>query len=389
MSVGGNASAGGTVGAGGTIDAGYPPLSPAVTVECLTGTVETTSAGLSYDGRYFAYKADASILLLDRQTGEKKSLSRSLTDLTPPAISGIGNRVLFGASPGNSATAYVWDRITDGMFASFPVGDLVVGVLSYDGRYLATYSTDSSFSDPPPYFQGGSVVVDLETNVRWQASVNDSGAAGNDYSFSSGISDNGQRVVFRSVASNLVAGKPGHRWDAYLYDRATEKTLLASHAMNGGYPASYTYAVVISGDGRVVAFMSQADDIVSGDSPGTWDLFLWDIASNVVTSPTVSRSLGDPTKLVNISTDARFFLFGASADALVPVDTNAKPDAFVYDAGLDRFDLVTVATDSSPLRDGGWPLAFSGDGHVVAFRTQSPELAGDGGGVVTCFSVRK
>jgi hypothetical protein len=61
--------------------------------------------------------------------------------------------------------------------------------------------------------------------------------------------------------------------------------------------------------------------------------------------------------------------------------------AFFIDDG--KMPLYGLARDGSPLQRGGEPIALSGDGRVVAFRTSSPELAGDGGDTVTCFSVRK
>lgn len=389
----GDTDAGGAAGAtgAGAMDTGRPPepLPTPVTAECLTGSVRTTAESLSYDGRWFVYTDDVEVVLLDRQTGIEKSVSRSLTELDPPAVSGDGNRVLFGAGAGNQSIAYVWDRVTDGVLASFIVGDLVTGTLSYDGRFLAFYTRDAAFSDPPPYFQGGAMVVDLSNSDRWQASVNDAGEAGTDYSFASDISDDGQRVVFRSVAMNLVPGKPKRRWDVYLYDRATRTTVLAARSMTDGYADAYTYAVEISGDGRTVAFASQADDIVPGDSPDTWDVFTWDIAANAVSSPTLGHPTGAAVGLSGLSTDGRFVLFRGDADEFVETDGNGQPDAFVYDRALDRFEIVTRARDGSTLRDGGEPLALSEDGRVVAFRTKSSELAGDGGRAVTCFSVRK
>jgi Tol biopolymer transport system component len=335
------------------------------------------------------YDGDADqTILLDRSTGARIAVSRTLSDVDPPSISGDGNRVLFGAGAGNSSRAYIWDRVTDGMLATFLVGDGVMGALSHDGRFLAFFTRDTSFTDPPPHFQGGSVVVDLATNDRWQASVNDAGEAGDDYSYSSDVSDDGQRVVFGSVAMNLVPGKPKRRWDAYLYDHSTRTTVLAARSSNGGYPNSYAGRVRISGDGRIVAFVSDGSDIVAGDRDATQDIFVWDTQLNTVTSFTLGRSNDSFLELVNVSREGRFVLLG-SFDAYVSEDQNDGQDAFVYDRALDRFELVTRARDGLPLRGGAWPVALSADGRVVAFQTRSPELAGDAGGFVTCFSVRE
>jgi hypothetical protein len=274
------------------------------------------------------------------------------------------------------------------MLATFLVGDKVTGALSYDGRFATFYSRDASFTEPPVYFQGGVVVADLVTNERWQASVNDGGEAGDETSISSDVSDDGQRVVFRSVAMNLVQGKPRRRWDVYMYDRSTRKIVLAATAMNGGYADARTAIVRISGDGRTVAFESAASDIVAGDSRETNDLFTWDIATDTVRAFTFGHSIEERPALVDLSTSGRFVLFRGDSDDFVPAERNGMPDAFVYDRTLERFELVSVARDGSPLVGGGEPIAISGDGRVVAFRTRSPELTGDAGAAVTCFSAR-
>lgn len=372
-----------------------PDASPSVatdppgTAECLTGDVLATRESLSFDGRWFAFLQDGQAILLDRSTGTRAVLSRNLSDVGPPFISGDGNRVLFGAGGGTDIHAFVWDRTTNGMLATFFVGDGVFGALSHDGRFLTIHSRDPSFAESPLNPLGAAVVVDLSTNERWQASVNDGGEAANDYTRSSDLSDDGQRVVFWSAATNLVPGKHEYRFDLYLHDHATGNTVLAAPSMKGGYADSTTVNSVISGDGRLVAFESQASDLVPGDHAGTPDVFTWDIAENTVTSFTLGDSNEFPSFLRNVSRDGRLVLFTTDAGTYVADDRNDSKDAFVYDRARDRFELVTLARNGSPLEKGGSPIAMSGDGRVVAFETASPELAGDGGNSVKCFFVRE
>jgi Tol biopolymer transport system component len=363
-------------------------LPPPVTAECLAGNIRVSAESLSSDGRFFAYAEDEDIFLYDRSERSKIQLSRLLSDVDPPTISGDGNRVLFGAGSAKDSHAFVWDRVTSGMLATFPVGDLVRGELSRDGRFVTLDTRDASFTDPPPFNQGGVVVVDLSTNERWQASVNDRGEPATEGGSSLDISDDGQRVVFRSVATNLVSGKPGHRWDVYLYDHASRKTVLAVTSTNGGYPDDYTMSARISGDGRTLVFASAASDIVPGDVPKTFDIFIRDVTTGATTSFPLGHPIEPIDYLVNLSTDGRFILFRGDSDDYVSSDQNGAPDGFVYDRALGQFDLVTRAGDGSPLAKGGFPLSLSGDGRVVAFRTYSPELTGDGGTYVTCLSVR-
>lgn len=381
----------GSVAVGRPSDGGAPePLPPPVTAECLTVDIQARPDCLSNDGRWFVYSTldTDQVFLLDRSTGTTSVVSRGLVSVDRPSISADGERVLFGAGRADRSSAFVWDRVTQGMLATFLVGDAVHGALSSDGRFLAFFTRDESFTSPPPYAQGGSVVVDLSTNERWQASVNDRGEAGSELSVSWDVTDDGQRVVFDSRAPNLVAGKPKDRWDVYLYDHATRHTELAATSMSGGYPDDFTVNVRISGDGRTIAFDSPATDIVSNDSPNTFDVFVRDMTTNAVSSITLGRTDAGINPLVDISRDGRFVLVAGYLDDFTTDDENGEMDAFVYDRAFGRFELVTRARDGSPLRGGGAPFALSGDGRVVAFLTQSPELVGDAGEPMICFSVR-
>lgn len=375
---------------GGLRDGEPAPPKPFVTAECLVGAAFSSRYSLSHDGRWFAFKENDRAILLDRSTGTRTVLSRDLSFLDAPIVSGDGNRAVFGAIVGEDTYAFVWDRTTAGMLATFFVGDGFEGALSRDGRFLAFHSMDASFVEPPVNSKGGgSVVVDLSTNERWQASVNDSGEPADDFSRSSDISDDGRRVVFRSYAKNLVPDKPERRFDVYLYDRSTRRTVLAAASTRGKYADRATSGVAISGDGRIVAFESEASDVVIGDDDRTDDVFVRDVEEDTVMSFTLGRSNEFPIGLAGISEDGRFVLFGTKADTYAAEDRNDSPDAFVYDRLFGEFEIATRSRNGSVLEQGGGAIALSGDGRVVAFQTQSPELAGSAGNFVTCFAVRE
>jgi hypothetical protein len=188
---------------------------------------------------------------------------------------------------------------------------------------------------------------------------------------------------------NLVPGKPERRLDVYLHDRSTRKTVLAVSAMSGGYANRGTAGVFMSGDGRIVAFESDASNIVPGDRDRTDDVFVWDTEEDTVMSFTLERSNEYPIGLAGVSRDGRFVLFGTKANTYVAEDLNDGTDAFVYDRLLGRFEIATRNRDGSLLEKGGSAIALSGDGRVVAFQTQSPELLGDAGHFATCFAVRE
>jgi Tol biopolymer transport system component len=91
--------------------------------------------------------------------------------------------------------------------------------------------------------------------------------------------------------------------------------------------------VVLSADGRFVAFQSSASNLVPGDTNGLDDIFVRDRLKGV----TERVSLGpngvqgnDGSSSPALSADGRFVAFGSWADNLVPGDTNEEEDVFVH-----------------------------------------------------------
>src|SRR5919198_3256228 len=96
-----------------------------------------------------------------------------------------------------------------------------------------------------------------------RASVSSTDTEGNRYSFETSISSGGRYVTFASTASNLVSADLNQVSDVFLRDRVartTERVSLGADGESNG--ASFESSV--SSDGRFVAFVSDASDLVSG-----------------------------------------------------------------------------------------------------------------------------
>src|SRR5262249_54317956 len=85
------------------------------------------------------------------------------------------------------------------------------------------------------------------------------------------VSKDGRYVVYTDTAANLVSGQVTDSRtasDVFLLDRTTGTTKLVSHA----YASNLTTAsgtsqnAVISGDGNWVAYVSNSDDLVAGET---------------------------------------------------------------------------------------------------------------------------
>jgi len=87
-------------------------------------------------------------------------------------------------------------------------------------------------------------------------------------------SADGRFVAFYSWATNLVAGETNHRADAFVRDRQTGELSRESLSVMGGEGDDSSFNPSISGDGRVVAFVSAASNLVPDDANDFADVFV-------------------------------------------------------------------------------------------------------------------
>ena len=85
----------------------------------------------------------------------------------------------------------------------------------------------------------------------------------------------GRYVVFASRAQNLVLDDTNNLTDVFVYDRFQHATLLLSRSPgNGGLASGYSSSPVLAPDGRTVAFVSSAPDLLPGELSGAVQVYL-------------------------------------------------------------------------------------------------------------------
>ena len=110
---------------------------------------------------------------------------------------------------------------------------------------------------------------DRVTSVTTRVSIDSSGVEGNSYSSRPSISGDGRYVAFESGAYNLVPGDTNGVADSFVRDRLTMETTRVTVSTDGVEGNGSSYQASISGDGRYVAFLSLAENLVPGDTNGT------------------------------------------------------------------------------------------------------------------------
>ena len=206
------------------------------------------------------------------------------------------------------------------------------------------------------------------------------GAQGDGRSFRPSISADGRYVAFTSEIASLVPGDTNGRWDIFVRDRQTGAVERVNLASDGSQADGWSQDASISADGRYVAFMSGAVNLVPGDQDidDNEDVFVYDRQTRTIECASLSLS-GVPANHHNrypsISADGRFVAFQSHANTLVPDDTNGKTDTFVYDRQTGELERVSVSSDGTQANNHSemWP-AISADGRYVAFLSAASNL---------------
>jgi Tol biopolymer transport system component len=205
-----------------------------------------------------------------------------------PSISGDGrwvafqSEVVFDASDTNkSRDVYLHDResgtttrvsLSDSEAESD--GGSFSPSLSADGRSVAFWSNASNLVEGDTNGTSDVFVRDVTEGTTVRASVDNTGAEGNDDSSDPAISPDGHFVAYWSAAGNLVSGDTNGVRDVFLHDLTKGETTRASVASDGAQADADCYAPNVGSGGDVVAFDSEASTLVAGDSNPGSDIFL-------------------------------------------------------------------------------------------------------------------
>lgn len=149
--------------------------------------------------------------------------------------------------------------------------------------------------------------------------VTPDGTPGNQSANRDAVSDDARYVAFTSTADNLVTGvTPGSDLQIFLHDRQTSSTTLISKAPDGSQGNAGSYEVVMSPDGRYIAFVSGASNLVPNDTNNSNDIFLWDRQTGTVQLLYVGNGATQPgdngIENLVMSADARYFVFSGAAN---------------------------------------------------------------------------
>ena len=375
-------------------------------------TLATSHTQISDDGRYVVYTSSAANLVAgsdangpatdvywyDTQTGQTVRVS-SADDGTQgdasssgPSISGDGTIIAFQSDADNLIPGDT-NNATD-VFIESPASQQIAllsqtqaGEIGNDASYDVSITRDFTyavfvtkatnlFNDQQPNFSDV-VVEDLLTGAITLVSADATGKQGAGDATDPSISDDGRYVTFLSDAPDLLPGDTSGQTDVYVKDMVTGTLTRVSVGTGGAAPDGASSNAQISGDGSTVVFVSAADNLVGGDTNGVADVFVADRATGAITlvSKAADGTLANSvSETPSISQDGRYVAFASYASNLVPGDSNGQEDVFEADLQSGTISLLSQAPDGTAA-DGASNLpAISGSGRTVAFTSQATNL---------------
>ncbi len=380
---------------------------------------------LSADGRYVAFISGATnlvpgdmngkyspdVFVHDRMTGqtERVSVASDGTEAnggtSEVSVSGNGRYVAFSSLANNLVTGdtnaafdvFVHDRQThqttrvsvasDGTQASG--GESRNPSISNDGRYIAFYSFATNLVPQDTNNAADVFLYDQMTGKTEHVSVATDGTQANGSSSFNSISADGGYVAFVSEASNLVSGDTNGALDIFVRDRVTGHTERVSVSSDGTQANQESLAHSISSDGRYIAFQSGATNLVPNDTNQTLDIFVRDQQTNqttLISLTSICTAANGPSYTVAASADGRYVTFLSVASNLVPGDTNETFDIFIRDRQTGQTSRASVTSDGTQANGFSFSPSLSADGRYIGFQSDATNLvSGDTNGVTDIF----
>jgi Tol biopolymer transport system component len=341
-----------------------------VTIEA-TGRVSVTSTGaqgagasptwspLSADGRLVAFTTAAPFDPSDTNDAEDVYLrDRMAGTTTRVSLTDADGQI--GAS--EDAGANVCGMSRDGRFVAFaaygaglPVPDVVE--LYLRDRTLGTTTLVSKASDGAPAGGPGGAAVFGSDRCP--------------------VSDDGRYVAFVSAAGNLAPGDAnGGASDIYRRDRTTSTTIRVSASAGGTAANGYAGGVAMSANGNIVAFTSDATNLVANDTNGTGDVFVRNVSAGTVVRANLKA---DGTQVYGgtgsafVTADGTRVGFTSFSAELVPGGNVSWADAYLKVLATGAVSRLSTTAAGTPIGVSVSFPAMSDDGTTVTFVADLPD----------------
>ena len=266
-------------------------------------------------------------------------------------------------------------------------------LMSSDGRFVLFFTAADNFSGPGNDTNGTQDVYlkDMLTGELTLLSGVD-GHTGDRTSQTGSLTANAKFAVFFGTSTNLLG--PGAdtngKSDVFLVDLTTgTKTLVSAVTDATGHVIAQgdfnSFNGMSTPDGKLVAFDSFADNLVSGDMDprvdGFKDVFVKNMATGQITLVSGTTDANGNTVFGNgnsdagvISDDGRYVNFESTADNLVANDNNGAEDVFVKDLVTGKIELISKSVNGGSANADSFNMQMSGDARFLVYNSSATDI---------------
>lgn len=257
---------------------------------------------------------------------------------------------------------------------------------------IAFQSTASNLVEGDTNNTSDVFVFDRRSGGTTRVNIGAGGEQGNGASFTPSISRDGRCVAFASAATNLLPGDTNGTTDIYVACDGVV-TCRASVDSNGREANGPSFLPSLSADGNLVVFKSLATNLVPDDRNSKADVFAHDCQSGVterVSVGNVGQEGNDNSFPATVSADGRFVAFGSFASNLI-LGLGTRGQAQIYVRDRERGNTVLISRNPRGAAGNGsapdLPPSISPDGNFVAFASLASDLVvGDTNEVMDAFA---
>ncbi len=370
-----------------------PSYSPSISAKANRIVFESTARNLINDG-----VTNRNIYLLDRTTnkftrlsvsnsgdpGNANSLRADIDSNGTLAVfeSFANNLTANSGSKGNIFLRNITNNITtlvskthDG---SIPNGISSLSQISGNGKYIVFHSRATNLAPNDNNQFRDIFIFDVVNNSVQLISSSPDGSSANGDSNSPSISDDGRYISYISVANNIDPIDDNNKYDVFLWDRETGTSELISKTFDGSPLVANNRNPYISGNGKYIAFISDAKNLVAGTNATFRHVFLYNKTTDsiiLISKSSEGIQANNVSLIPKMSNNGRFVSYVSKASNLVSNDSNDSSDLFVYDTILGTTERVSLTHQGQQLNANiDFVSAINDNGEMLTFSSSASNL---------------